>query len=358
MKKPNISRRTVLATGAGLAGLPLSGVLKAAESSPPLSAKGGAVAIASVNGLRTVAKAYQEATGGMRPVSAAIQGVAIVEADPNDISVGYGGLPNERGVVQLDAACMDGIAHNAGSVACIENIIHPAQVAEIVMDHTDHVNLVGQGAKEFALSYGFPEENLLTDRARKIWLKWRASHSSDDDWLSPSGDEVKNADFERLYGTIHCSVLSPDGDVGCTTTTSGLSFKIPGRIGDSPLIGCGLYCDNEVGSAGATGRGESAIHSGGSWLVVERMRAGDTPEEACLYALKRVVSQVKRQRAWQPGLWNEKQNRPSFNLSFYAIRRDGLFGSARMISGGDNPTFAVCDSKGARLVKGSFLFES
>jgi len=324
---------------------------------PSLSPPASAVVISTANGLRTVAEAWQQTQAGMRPVSAAIKGVAIVEADPNDISVGYGGLPNEAGVVQLDAACMDGIAHNAGSVACIEDIKHPAQVAEIVMDHTDHVNIVGRGATEFAKSYGFPEENLLTDRARKIWLKWRASRSNDDDWLSPTGDEVRNADFERLYGTIHCSVLSAEGNLGCTTTTSGLSFKIPGRIGDSPLIGCGLYCDNEVGSAGATGRGESAIHSGGSWLVVERMREGDTPEEACLYALKRVASQVQRQRNWQKSLWNEKENRPSFNLSFYAIRKDGLYGSARMLSAPGRKSFAVCDANGARLESGAFLYE-
>ncbi|PCH81426.1 MAG: asparaginase [Planctomycetota bacterium] len=351
-----LTRRSLLgvaAAGAATAVLP-----RGLRGSALLAKPKSPVAISSANGLRTVAEAWRLAQDGMRPVSAAVKGVAIVEADPNDMSVGYGGLPNEQGVVQLDAACMDGIAHNAGSVACIEDIKHPAQVAEIVMDHTDHVNLVGSGAKDFARSYGFLEENLLTERARKVWIKWRASKSKDDDWLSPAGNEISNADFERIYGTIHCSVLDGGGDLGCTTTTSGLSFKIPGRIGDSPLIGCGLYCDNDVGSAGATGRGEAAIHSGGSWLVVERMRTGDTPEEACLYALKRVVSQVKRQRNWQAGLWNESQNRPAFNLSFYAVRKDGLYGSARMLGTPGSKTFAVCDADGARLESGSFLYQS
>ncbi len=322
---------------------------------PSFSSLGSAVAISSANGLRAVAKARKLVQGGLRPVSAAIRGVALVEADESDMSVGKGGLPNEEGVVQLDAACMDGPHHNAGSVACIEDILHPAQVAERVMDRTDHVVLVGQGAKRFALAHGFPEENLLTPKAREIWLRWKESHSSDDDWLSP-GPGVKNSDLERIYGTIHCSVLSASGDLGCCTTTSGLSFKIPGRVGDSPLIGCGLYCDNEAGSAGATGRGEAAIQSGGSWLVVERMRAGDEPEAACLYALQRVSDQVRRQRNWQPGLWDEAQDRPAFNLSFYAVRKDGLWGSARMRGHGDGPTLAVCDSRGARLERGAILY--
>jgi len=315
-----------------------------------------AVAISSLNGLRTVEKACALVAEGTRPVTAAVQGVAIVEADPKDMSVGYGGLPNEDGVVQLDAACMDGPRHNAGSVGCIERVKHPAQVAEVVMDQTDHVNLVGEGATRFAHDLGFPDEDLLTPEARKVWLRWRASHSKDDDYLAPQGGGTTNADLERIYGTIHCSVLNADGDLGCCTTTSGLSFKIPGRIGDSPLIGCGLYCDNEVGSAGATGRGEAAIHSGGSWLVVERMRAGDTPEEACLYALRRVAEQVQRQKAWQPGLWNEDRKRPSFNLSFYAVRKDGLYGSARMLGKPGNPTFAVCDAQGARKEAGAIAF--
>jgi len=349
-----LTRRSLLgAAGASLAGTALSGC---ATAQPAYSPKGTSIAIASANGLQTVATAYRLAEEGTRPVSAAIQGVASVEADPNDMSVGYGGLPNEDGVVQLDAACMDGITHNAGSVGCIENIVHPAAVAEVVMDQTDHVNLVGEGATKFALSHGFPKEDLLTSEAREVWLRWRANRSDQDDYLSPKVPTGEDSDFERIYGTIHCSVLDSKGQVGCTTTTSGLSFKIPGRIGDSPLIGCGLYCDGEVGTAGATGRGEAAIHSGGSMLVVEQMRAGATPEDACLAALERVVSQVKRQRNWQPNLWDEGKNCPSFNLSFYAIRKDGLYGSARMLGGGDHPTYAVCDHKGARLERGAALY--
>ena len=346
----DINRRSFLrVTGAGLAASAVPGALHA--STKPdlvLPNKGDCLAISSGNGLETVAHARKLVMEkNMRPVSAAVQGVASVEADPNDLSVGYGGLPNELGVVQLDSACMDGPTHNAGSVASIEDIMHPAQVAELVMDHTDHINLVGPGARQFALDYGFEAENLLTDRARDIWLKWRSKRSGDDR-LWPLGDTVPAdpalADEPRPWGTIHCSVLAPDSNLGCCTTTSGLAFKIPGRIGDSPLIGCGLYCDNGVGSAGATGRGEAAILSGGSWLIVERMRAGDTPEEACLHALRRVAEQAERGAKWQPALW--KDGRPNFGLTFYAVRKDGLYGSATMRGGG---SFAIADEKGARL---------
>jgi N4-(beta-N-acetylglucosaminyl)-L-asparaginase len=353
-----ISRRNLLrATAAGLIAGSSSAVAKPilGSNKAPYPSKGEAIAIASGNGVEAVRRAYKMVTEGkMRPVSAAVRGVAVVEADPNDLSVGYGGLPNENGVVQLDSACMDGPAHNAGSVASIEDIMHPAQVAELVMDQTDHVNLVGPGARQFALDHGFPKQQMLTERARKIWLKWRAKRSGDDR-LWPLGDTIP-ADpalqgEARPWGTIHCSVLAPNSDLGCCTTTSGLAFKIPGRIGDSPLIGAGLYCDNEVGSAGATGRGEAAIMSGGSWLIVERMRNGDTPEEACLYALQRVADQAERSASWQAAMWNS--DRPNFGLTFYAVRKDGLFGSASMLN---KPRFAVCTAEGARHEVGAALF--
>jgi len=344
----DLNRRTFLRiAGAGLAAGAVSKEL-AAHAPATLQPRGDCVAVSSGNGVPAVAKARELVLQkSMRPVSAAVQGVGIVEADPNDLSVGYGGLPNELGVVQLDSACMDGPTHNAGSVASIEDIMHPAQVAELVMDRTDHINLVGPGARQFAIDYGFEPEDLLTDRARDIWLKWRSKRSGDDRlWPLQDRDPVDPALAEepRPWGTIHCSVLEPGGDLGCCTTTSGLAFKIPGRIGDSPLIGCGLYCDNEVGSAGATGRGEAAILSGGSWLVVERMRAGDTPEQACLYALRRVAEQAERAAKWQPAMW--KDGKPGFGLTFYAVRKDGLFGSANMLG---KAGFAVADKDGARI---------
>lgn len=354
----DLNRRTFLrVTGAGLAAGAASRSLPGATPPEGFPPQGDCVAVSSGNGVPAVAKARELVLEKkMRPVSAAVQGVGIVEADPNDLSVGYGGLPNELGVVQLDSACMDGPTHNAGSVASLEDIKHPAQVAELVMDRTDHVNLVGPGARQFAIDYGFQPEDLLTERARGIWLKWRSKRSGDDR-LWPLNDtepaDPALADEPRPWGTIHCSVLEPGGDLGCCTTTSGLAFKIPGRIGDSPLIGCGLYCDNEVGSAGATGRGEAAILSGGSWLVVERMRAGDTPQEACLYALRRVAEQAQRGARWQPALW--KDGRPNFGLTFYAVRKDGLFGSANMLR---PATYAVADKDGARLETCAVAFPS
>ncbi|HEX9795247.1 MAG TPA: N(4)-(beta-N-acetylglucosaminyl)-L-asparaginase [Planctomycetota bacterium] len=349
----SFTRRQLLeGAGAGL----FAGAAARSASATAARPRAGALVIASANGLRTVEKAWQDAAGGsVAPVHAAVMGVAIQEDDPDDTSVGFGGLPNEEGVVQLDAACMDGPRHTAGAVAAIEGIRNPAQVAEKVMLYTDHVLLVGEGAQRFALSYGFPKQDLLTDRAREIWRNWRASHSKSDDYLSPEdGGKVSEAGFDRPMGTIHCSVLGPTGDLGCCTTTSGLAFKIPGRVGDSPLIGCGLYCDNGVGSAGATGRGEAAIHSGGSWLVVERMRAGDTPEAACLYALRRVAEQTERMARWQPGLWSS--GRPTFQLRFYALRKDGLYGSASMLGREGEKNFAVCDATGARREAGAIAF--
>ena len=360
----SLSRRALLrsatltAVGTSLSRLAHAAPAKANKATP----SGGppAVAIASDNGLRTVRNAYNLTVHRKyRPVSAAVQGVAIVEADPEDMSVGYGGLPNENGVVQLDAACMDGPTHNAGSVGSIEGIMHPAQVAEFVMDRTDHVNLVGPGAKQFALDHGFAEVNLLTTKAREIWLQWRAKRR-DDDRLWPLGDDGPGEGWleenGRPWGTIHCSVVSPRGDIGCCTTTSGLAFKLPGRIGDSPLIGAGLYCDNEVGSAGATGRGEAAIISGASWLVVERMRQGDSPVQSCVHALRRIAEQSRRASSWQPALWDV--DRPAYGLTLYAARKDGAYGCATMRGQPGQAQFAVCDHNGARLEACTVVFPS
>ena len=357
---PNMpSRRRLLKTvGAGaLASFLPASAIAAEKEKFPLSASGKTVAISSGNGVGATALAVKlMLEQKLRPVSAAVQGVGLVEKDPNDLSVGLGGLPDENGRVTLDSACMDGPTHNAGSVGCIQDILHPAQVAERVMDRTDHINIVGPGAKRFALEQGFKETELLTERTRKIWQKWLANRT-EDDRLWPLGD-VNPADpmlqgEARPWGTIHCSALAPDGSLGCCTTTSGLAFKIPGRIGDSPLIGCGLYCDNGVGSAGATGRGEAAILSGGSWLVVERMRAGDTPTHACLYALRRVTEQAERGARWQSALW--KDGRPGFGLTFYAVRKDGLYGSATMLGKPGTKHFAVADEQGARKEACSIL---
>ncbi|MDA1261090.1 MAG: N(4)-(beta-N-acetylglucosaminyl)-L-asparaginase [Planctomycetota bacterium] len=357
MESSRVTRRSFL--GASGAALAAGALPRGAFASLPSPADADCIAVSSANGIGAVATARAAVLERrLRPVSAAVQGVAQVEADPKDTSVGYGGLPNEDGVIQLDSACMDGPRHNAGAVGSLEGIMHPAQVAECVMDRTDHVLLVGPGAKRFALEQGFIEQDLSTETSRKAWREWQATRKEDDRLWPLNGadpDAPWTLDEKRPWGTIHCSVLAPNGDLGCCTTTSGLAWKIPGRVGDSPLIGCGLYCDNTVGSAGATGRGEAAILSGGSWLIVERMRMGDDPTEACLHALRRVSEQAQRAAAWQPALW--AKDKPGFGLTFYAVRKDGLFGSATMIGRRGGPKFSVADAGGARHEECAILYE-
>ena len=210
--------------------------------------------------LRAVERAIELVKAGHDPLDAAIEGVAIVEADPKDHSVGLGGLPNEDGVVELDAAVMHGPTHGGGSVASLRNIVHPAAVARLVMQRIPPLPARRRGRAAVRPAHGFPEVNLLTDEARQIWLHWKETRDAKDDWLPPPDEKVaafiREALTTRVTGTIHCSVLDTHGDLGCTTTTSGLSWKIPGRVGDSPILGAGLFLDNEVGSAGSTGVGE------------------------------------------------------------------------------------------------------
>ncbi|MGH7657000.1 MAG: isoaspartyl peptidase/L-asparaginase, partial [Gemmatimonadales bacterium] len=202
------------------------------------------VAVSSRNGIRGVAKAHDLMSRGMDTLDAAVEGVKIQELDPEDTSVGYGGLPNEEGVVQLDASCMHGPTHRAGAVAALEGIKTPSEVAKLVLKYTDHIMLVGEGAKRFALSYGFKEEDLMTPESRQRWLVWRANRGANDDWLDVPDDEPLP---ERPTGTINMNVVNAKGDISSITTTSGLAWKIPGRVGDSPIIGAGQYTDNEVG---------------------------------------------------------------------------------------------------------------
>ena len=361
----------------------------------------GAVAIASANGLRTVGLAHgliTRETAPSDPLLAIVDGVGIVEADPSDVTVGYGGLPNERGVVQLDSSVMHGPTHRAGAVAAIENIAHPAKVALRVLQSTDHCLLVGEGALEFARAHGFPEENLLTEQARRMWMRWKRQASPADDWLNDdqldwpaeqitvpgkgriNGDEQSMIDGVPMpadaiaagvtpgeffdapppgwpagvpftYGTIHCSAVTAGGDVGSCTTTSGLSYKIPGRVGDSPIVGAGMYCDNAVGGAGATGFGEAVIQSCGAFDAVREMDDGKSPTDACLAVLKRIVDRSRRQRRLF------ENGGPIFNVRMYAVRKDGAFGSASIRAGKSGSPFAVCtEGGGARIERGPSLY--
>lgn len=308
----------------------------------------GPLMVGSPNALPGMQQFWDRLAAGADPLDVAIEVVRVVEADPEDTSVGLGGLPNEDGVVQLDAACMHGPTHNSGAVAAIENILHPSEVARLVMERTDHCLIVGRGAYEFARMHGHEHVELLTEKARKKWLSWKERLSDRDDYLPPRGDD----DQERDGGTIHCSALSADGHVGCTTTTSGLSYKVPGRVGDSPIIGAGLYCDDGVGSAGATGRGEAAVLSNGSFAIVELMRQGASPMDAGLEVLNRIAEQARRASSWQPGLVDDR-GEPSFNIAFYVLDLDGRHAGVRMR--GDNK-YALADADGARHEKAASLF--
>lgn len=349
-----MNRRDFLSASAAAA-TALTPVSLAAHTRASSSQPNAPVAISSGNGLPAVNKAVELIREGADPVDAIVAGVGIVEDDPDDMSVGYGGLPNERGEVELDACVMHGPSHKAGAVAALKGIRHPAAVALRVLRRTNHTLLVGQGALEFARGQGFKEENLLTDRAREAWLRWRAELSRTDDWLTED-QQVPNdvvplrdtSDIPFTEGTIHCSAVDTNGDLAGVTSTSGLSYKIPGRVGDSPIIGAGNFTDNLVGSAGATGRGESVIKSCGAFQVVQHMSNGDDPTEACLKALRWIANHTRRGR-----LRNER-GEPNFQVTFYALRKDGAYGSACMRG---RRTFAIHDGTEGRIERCTPLYE-
>ena len=313
-------------------------------SSPvrPTATAGAARVVGSTNGLRGVARAWEMLGRGDDTLDAIIAGVNIQELDPDDDSVGLGGLPNEDGVVQLDASCMHGPTRRAGSVGCIEDIATPSLVAKAIMDYTDHIMLAGQDARKFALEMGFKPQNLLTDKSRQNWLRWRARLNPGDFRLDYDDDLA----IRFTHGTINMNAVSAAGEMSSVTTTSGMAYKVPGRVGDSPIIGAGQYCDQTIGSAGSTGRGEANIKACGGFLTVEFMRQGMAPELACLKTLERVVAMTEARQM------NDK-GRPRFDLNIYALHKDGRHGSASLYEGG---TYAVADEQGARVEKAAFLF--
>ena len=282
-------------------------------------------------------------SGGGKLLDAIEKSANVTELDPDDTSVGYGGLPNEHGVVQLDASIMYGPTHNCGSVAALEGIKTPCSVARLVMERTDHIHIVGKGAQEFARVHGFKIENLLTDRARKIWLRWKENLSDRDDWFPPSDG---NYNMERTTGTINVLAIDSKNDVAGITTTSGLAYKIPGRVGDSPIIGAGLYVDNKVGAAGATGRGEEIIRTCGSFFVVEQMRNGKSPQEACEALCKRIID------------INGGPKNINFNDKIVALGKDGSVGCASIKEKkGNEPKLAYWSNDGFNVYKGTYLIE-
>ena len=355
----SISRRRLLGTAAAAAALAQAGQAQQKASRP--------VAVSSANGLKAVELAVRRMQQGADPLDAAIAGVNLVEDDPSDMTVGYGGIPNEEGVVQLDAAVMHGPTNRAGAVASLEGVKNPSKVARLVMETTDHVLLVGPGARHFATMNGFPNENLLTEKTRKVWLFWKQNLSGNDKWLEPEPDKyppevrefIQEFGWDDLRkpqngGTIHVSAVDGRGDLAGCTSTSGLFFKMPGRVGDSPLIGAGCFTDNDVGSAGSTGRGEANILVAGGHLTVELMRQGKHPREACLMTLERIAKTTREKRLLSaPG-------RPNFHITFYAVNKAGQYGSASMYginSAGKRRQFSVADASGARKEDCAFLFE-
>ena len=339
-----VSRRDFLASAAA-AGL-LPELVAAQDRAAPAEARPiGPLAVSSGNGLEACKKAVERMTAGTRPVEAAVAGVNLVEDDPNDDSVGYGGLPNEEGVVELDSCVMDGPTHLAGAVASLRSIKNPSSVALLVMRRTDHILLVGEGALRFARAHGFKEENLLTEASRQKWLQWKSRMSKTDDWLEENENEIPEP--KRQTGTINMLCLNAQGDLGGCTSTSGLAWKIPGRVGDSPLIGCGLYVDNDVGAGGSTGRGEACILVTGGASVVEQMRQGKAPKDAALEVCRRVVRATRIKRLLRA------DGRPNFNVTFYALSKKGEFGAASLY-----PTsFTTAGPAGAQKHDTAYLFE-
>ena len=343
------------------------------------------IIVSAGNGYPYLERAYKIIDGGGDTLDTVLAVVTGPEDDPNDDSVGLGGLPNEEGVVELDASCMHGPSRRAGAVGGVRNIRSVSLLAREVMLHTGHVMLVGEGAERFALARGFKREELLTEASRKVWLLWKESHAdwwgpglADPSWKERLRQRVQSGEAERHYerlmamaaeigvrpearkaavhkvlfpptGTIHCSALGRRGEMSGCTTTSGLAWKLPGRLGDSPIVGAGCYTDQDVGSAGATGSGEENIKVAGAHTIVENMRRGMAPLEAGMDALKRIVRN-----------YDGDMNRIKYiDMTYYVLRKDGAYAGVSMWTGyepGRPHAIAVHDGT-ARLEKTVSLYE-
>jgi N4-(beta-N-acetylglucosaminyl)-L-asparaginase len=357
-----ISRREFVVTST--AGLAAAAAVPASSQAPAVMKKSvKPVVISSANGhhyknggtMTCVEKAFSMMTKGSDVLDALVTGVSIVELDPEETSVGYGGLPNADGVVQLDASCMHGPRKRAGGVAAIEGVKTPASVALKVMQETDHHLIVGKGAQDFARMAGFEIlPDLNTDKSRKAWLEWKR-RVDPLHYLDPikreaamrqiTLDMAAEGFFDRnhIYGTINCNGVNARGEVCGVTTTSGLAFKIPGRVGDSPILGAGVYVDNDAGAAGSTGRGEANLYNLTSYQIVENMRRGMHPKDAGMDALKRIQRNTIEKR-----LLNER-GEPNFDINFYILSATGEHAGVAMFAGNE-VMYAVCTENGPQLV--------
>ncbi|MCM2256108.1 MAG: N(4)-(beta-N-acetylglucosaminyl)-L-asparaginase [Vicinamibacteria bacterium] len=341
----------------------VAGVAGAVGQAPAVRAAGvRPVVVASSNGNRFknggtqtgVAVAFERMTKGEDVLDALIAGVNLCELDPADDSVGYGGLPNAEGVVQLDASVMHGPKRRAGAVACIEGVRAPSLVAKAVMEHTDHHLLVGAGAQLFARQMGFAiEADLNTENSRQKWLEWKR-RIDPDHYLDPAKREAAaeaareammaagRLDPLHAYGTINCNGINAKGEVCGVTTTSGLAWKIPGRVGDSPILGAGLWVDGEVGAAGSTGRGEANLYNLSSHLIVENLRRGMSPKDAGMDALRRIRANTVEKRL------RNAQGNPGFYVNFYILNAKGDFAGVSTYGTykGRKVEYAVCTENG------------
>ena len=366
----HINRREFVITGAA-AGIAAAAHAQNAGPAVKRSTEARPVVISSANGHRyknggpqtCVEKAFSTMTMGSDVLDALIAGVNIVELDPEDTSVGYGGLPNAEGVVQLDACCMHGPRKRAGGVACLEGIRTPSLVAQKVMDTTDHHLIVGRDAQRFARSIGFKiEDDLNTEKSRGAWLEWKR-RTDPLHYLDPAKRELALRKVERdmmaegyvdpnhFYGTINCNGVNAAGQICGVTTTSGLAWKIPGRVGDSPILGAGLYVDGEVGAAGSTGRGEANLFGLCSFLIVDEMRRGKHPKDAGLEALRRIKSNTIEKRLLKAN------GDPNFNINFYVLNAKGEYAGVAMYNVNGRGQFAVCDERGPRREKSEPLLQ-
>ena len=378
-----ISRRDFVKSASLAAAAPLSlGQTPAPQGAPAVRRTVRPVVISDYSGWEfknggtenAVQRAFRLITEGQDVLDALIAGVNIPELDPLETGIGYGALPNANGVIELDSSCMHGPKKRAGAVACLEGVRTPSLVAKAVMEYTDHHLLVGAGAQQFARNMGFTvEDDLNTETSRRLWREWKR-RVDPEHWLDPNGNERKpkpkhekdpgaEAAWQArglaagkamvrdglipegsFWGTINCDGLGPNGDICGVTTTSGLAWKIPGRTGDSPILGAGLYVDNEVGAAGSTGRGEANLYNLSSFLIVESMRRGMSPKDAGMEALKRIRANTIESR-----LLNSKGN-PNFNIRFFVLNKQGEYAGVAMYRAGETK-FAVCTENGAQALE-------